>query len=156
MKPRSTDRHSIVKMQTEPSPKAELARMTKEHKPMWRGLRPSRRRKLFESTKGHCWYCGAPADTVDHVIPIRPRPETKRKLLSMGIAPVTCSRNRLNNLLPACIDCNHFKENFTLEEWRKKLAEITFSPYFFFWGETKEGVKVCNQDLIKSSSLMLR
>lgn len=66
---------------------------------------------VYEKTDGHCAYCGTPLKfkemQVDHVKPF-----------SMGGA------NTLDNLLPACRYCNHYKSSRTLESFRSALTKI--------------------------------
>jgi 5-methylcytosine-specific restriction endonuclease McrA len=50
-----------------------------------------------------CAYCGAPARTLDHVLPRSRWPELER---------------RFSNLAPACKRCNPAKSNRTVDEWR--------------------------------------
>ena len=57
------------------------------------------RKQIFEAWGHECAYCGAPADTLDHV-----KPRHK------GGATVAC------NLVPACRICNRKKGS---EEWRE-------------------------------------
>lgn len=64
------------------------------------------RRMVYAKTHGHCAYCGRPIEMremqVDHV--------TSHHLHQ--------GKDRLDNYLPACRDCNGAKSNFTLEEFR--------------------------------------
>ena len=66
---------------------------------------------VYEKMNGHCAYCGTPLKfkemQVDHVKPF-----------SMG------GTNTLDNLLPACRSCNHYKSNCTLESFRLSLTKI--------------------------------
>ena len=55
--------------------------------------------------KGECVYCGAPATTYDHVIPI-----------SRG------GSDTADNMVVACVSCNPSKGNRTPEEWWEDLA----------------------------------
>lgn len=56
--------------------------------------RPIRRDLVLAKNDGRCVYCGAPADTIDHVIP-----------RSKG------GTDDPDNLVPACRDCNSRKSN---------------------------------------------
>lgn len=58
----------------------------------WRWLRPP--------IRGECWYCGSPASTWDHVVPV-----------SKG------GSDDPSNLAPACLTCNASKGNRTPEAW---------------------------------------
>lgn len=115
--------------------------------------------KVWQKTNGLCWYCGIEliqcqmvnnrvlrnknTFSVDHIIP-------KDKGGS----------NRLNNLLPCCIECNLCKKAKTLEQYRDYLRwkqagvkpfvdsqiewllengiELPYPPDIIFFGETLE------------------
>jgi|HubBroStandDraft_4_1064222.scaffolds.fasta_scaffold31514_2 5-methylcytosine-specific restriction endonuclease McrA len=55
---------------------------------------------LIDGFDGRCAYCGDPACSFDHVIPIAKGGE-----------------DRIENLLPACRPCNSSKKDKTLDEW---------------------------------------
>jgi 5-methylcytosine-specific restriction endonuclease McrA len=73
---------------------------------------------IFNKTRGHCWHCGRPlawknygkhsgergAWEVDHSIPI-----------ARG------GTDHLNNLVPACIDCNRGKQDRTPREFEREF-----------------------------------
>jgi 5-methylcytosine-specific restriction endonuclease McrA len=61
------------------------------------------RESIYNSWDNKCAYCGAPATSLDHVIP-RYR---------------SGSSNR-NNLIPACQRCNSNKASYKMEEWYRK------------------------------------
>ncbi|WP_412775182.1 HNH endonuclease [Streptomyces platensis] len=61
---------------------------------------PYRRAEIFASYANECVYCGAPAEHIDHVVPI-----------SKGGADAA------HNLLPACAPCNLSKSDKSLAEW---------------------------------------
>jgi 5-methylcytosine-specific restriction endonuclease McrA len=60
---------------------------------------------LWEACRGRCQYCGGPANTLDHVIP-----------LSRG------GPHAIGNVVPACKPCNSRKRHRTPQEWRKFVA----------------------------------
>ncbi len=60
-------------------------------------------KKLYASP---CFYCGADAEHIDHLIPI-----------SRG------GRHSIGNLLPACANCNHAKSNKFLAAWKREKNE---------------------------------
>ena len=80
--------------------------MEKRHK-----LTPDERRTVYDKMGGRCAYCGealAYEDMqVDHVMPLRGFDDD--------------SGDALDNMLPACRSCNHYKRGNTLEGWRKML-----------------------------------
>lgn len=79
---------------------------------MRRKLSKTERQEVYQKCQGHCAYCGCDLKyidmQVDHVIPLR-----------IGGA------DELNNMLPACRSCNHYKATFDVEEYRKYLAGIS-------------------------------
>lgn len=78
-----------------------------------RRLKPEERKQVYNKTFGHCAYCGAEITInqmqVDHVIPLNgwhiSGPDT------------------LDNMLPACRSCNHYKSSSDLESFRKMLED---------------------------------
>lgn len=69
------------------------------------------RRAVLRKTGGHCAYCGKPIGyydmQVDHVIPLRKG-----------------GTNDLDNLVPACRSCNHYKSTLTVNQFRESLGQI--------------------------------
>ena len=67
------------------------------------------RHQVYEKYNGCCAYCGTLLEykdmQVDHLHPV----------LKGG-------SNELSNLMPACRSCNHYKESFTLEQFRDRLS----------------------------------
>lgn len=78
---------------------------------MRRKLSEVERQQVYEKCKGHCAYCGCKLEyknmQVDHVKPLR-----------IG------GNDELNNMLPACRSCNHYKATFDVEGYRKYLTGI--------------------------------
>lgn len=70
--------------------------------------------KVYEKTKGHCAYCGCEIEykdmQVDHVIPIN--------------GWKVQGTDTIDNMLPACRSCNHYKSRSTLEGFRKMLENM--------------------------------
>lgn len=65
-------------------------------------------------TDGLCWYCGAPADTIDHM---QPR--------SKG------GTNQYGNLVPCCDECNQRKSNLNVKEYRRRMVDVAMSNLRF-------------------------
>lgn len=66
------------------------------------------RKEILEKSNYICHYCGGPANTADHIIPV-----------SKG------GGNEISNLLPACHDCNSTRQDRTmvrLKYWNKRYA----------------------------------
>ena len=76
----------------------------------------SKREAVYRKYKGHCAYCGreiAYKDMqVDHFQPLR----------AWGIEDA--GTDDLDNLMPACRMCNHYKRANSLETFRRYIAEI--------------------------------
>ena len=74
-------------------------------------LSNAERRGIYDKCKGHCAYCGCELEyrdmQVDHVIPLR-----------RGGA------DDIENMLPACRSCNHYKATLTAEEFREYVSKI--------------------------------
>lgn len=76
-----------------------------------RRLTKQDRRAVYEKMGGHCAYCGCEISIremqVDHVVPLR-----------KGGA------DTLENMLPACQSCNHYKSTLTVEQFRKAIERM--------------------------------
>lgn len=79
-----------------------------------RKLTKDERMAVYKKTSGHCAYCGCELEykdmQVDHVIPINGWSEQ--------------GEDTLNNMLPACRSCNHYKSRSTLEGFRKMVENM--------------------------------
>lgn len=85
---------------------------------------PPKRRKLtrveretvYARCNGHCAYCGTKIELknmqVDHVIPM----EFYKLYQAEGF-----DLDMMDNYLPACRSCNHYKSTMTLEKFRKAI-----------------------------------
>lgn len=76
--------------------------------PKRRKLTKAERQQIYAKCDGHCAYCGTSIAIeqmqVDHIIPIR-----------RGGA------DELDNMLPACRSCNHYKDSMTIELFRQSV-----------------------------------
>lgn len=74
-------------------------------------LRTEDRRVIYQKCNGHCAYCGCNLKfedmQIDHMIPLR----------RDGV-------DTMENMLPACKSCNHYKSTLTAEEFRDYVSEI--------------------------------
>lgn len=79
-------------------------------------INKSKREEVYQKYNGHCAYCGreiAYKDMqVDHFLPLR----------AWGIEDT--STDDLDNLMPACRMCNHYKRANSLETFRRYIEEI--------------------------------
>lgn len=82
-----------------------------------RKLTKAERMEVYEKMNGHCAYCGCELKykdmQVDHVIPIN----------GWSVQ----GSDTLDNMLPACRSCNHYKSRNTLEGFRKMLENMPFA-----------------------------
>lgn len=76
----------------------------------------SKREAVYRKYNGHCAYCGREISykdmQVDHFQPLR----------AWGIEDA--GTDDLDNLMPACRMCNHYKRANSLETFRRYIAEI--------------------------------
>ena len=90
------------------------------------GLNSYRRSLLLAKWKRQakpCAYCPAPADTIDHAVPL-----------------VRGGTNYEGNLVPACKSCNSSKSGYLIAEWRtgKRLPRMTKAPE---WKRPRKPIK---------------
>lgn len=75
-----------------------------------------KRETVYQKYDGHCAYCGreiAYKDMqVDHFLPLR----------AWGVGD--SGTDDIENLMPACRTCNHYKRAHTLETFRRYVADI--------------------------------
>lgn len=81
-----------------------------------RKLTKAERREIYDKCHGYCAYCGQPLEykdmQADHVIPL-----------------YNGGRDELDNMLPACRSCNHYKATLSLESFRKMVDRIPSTLY---------------------------
>lgn len=72
------------------------------------------RKQVYQKCNGHCAYCGCELKykdmQVDNVIPLNGWSEQ--------------GTDTVDNMLPACRSCNHYKSRFTLEGFRKMVEAM--------------------------------
>ena len=77
-------------------------------------IRKADRERAYRKYDGHCAYCGkaiAYKDMqVDHFVPLEGYSQK--------------GTNDLDNLMPSCRRCNHYKRANSLEGWRRMLESI--------------------------------
>lgn len=76
------------------------------------------RETVYQKTGGRCAYCGKELKMremqMDHVKPVK----------LYGDPGWFEELNNLDNILPACRSCNHYKHTFTLEKFRAALERM--------------------------------
>lgn len=87
---------------------------TQEVMIMRRKLTKAERKLIYEKCKGHCAYCGCELKykdmQVDHVIPLNGCKEQ--------------GEDAIENMLPSCRSCNHYKSAAPLEYFRKAVERF--------------------------------
>lgn len=81
------------------------------------------REQIYAKCNGHCAYCGKELEykdmQVDHVIPQR-RATAKA---GRGRLPIEMIET-IDNMMPSCRSCNHYKRAHNLETFRRYIEEI--------------------------------
>ena len=79
-----------------------------------RKLTPQERMDVYRKMDGHCAYCGCVLKyedmQVDHVVPLNGWSQR--------------GSDTLDNMLPACRSCNHYKSTMSLENFRKMVENM--------------------------------
>lgn len=79
-----------------------------------RKLTPQERMVVYRKMGGHCAYCGCVLKyedmQVDHVVPLNGWSQS--------------GSDTLDNMLPACRSCNHYKSTMSLENFRKMVENM--------------------------------
>jgi len=85
-----------------------------------RKLTSQQRQKIYEKFDKHCAYCGCELKfdemQADHLIPMQFYEEYKANGIDI---------DSINNLVPACRSCNHYKSSLTLERFRNAIECFT-------------------------------
>lgn len=79
-----------------------------------RKLTKEERIEVYKKTDGHCAYCGCELQykdmQVDHVVPLN--------------GWKVQGADEIENMLPACRSCNHYKNRMPLESFRKMVENM--------------------------------
>lgn len=74
-------------------------------------LNPVQRNAVYDKCNGHCAYCGCDLAykdmQVEHVKPLS-----------------ICGADNMENMLPSCRSCNHYKSTLDLEDFREWLGGL--------------------------------
>ena len=85
-----------------------------------------KRHLVYEKCRGHCAYCGREITLkqmqVDHIAP-QCFTEWESNPTVDG-QPTTKDPDRMDNLLPSCYRCNHYKRSYSLEQYRGMVATV--------------------------------
>lgn len=87
--------------------------------PKRRKLTRAERAEVYAKYGGHCAYCGVKITQaqmqVDHLIPME---------LYEAYAAVGQDLDTMDNYMPACRSCNHYKSSMTLEKFRAAIERF--------------------------------
>ena len=87
--------------------------------PKRRTLTKAERTEVYAKYGGHCAYCGAKITQaqmqVDHLIPME---------LYEAYAAIGQDLDTMDNYMPTCRSCNHYKSSMTLEKFRAAIERF--------------------------------
>lgn len=86
------------------------------------------RQLVFDKYKGRCAYCGCELVKgwhVDHIQAIRRNDsdESIERMNKIRTTPLVRGKNLIENYNPACRQCNIWKSTYSIEQFRKEIAE---------------------------------
>lgn len=88
-----------------------------------KSLSPKLRKQVYEKYNGHCAYCGCKLEMkdmqVDHIKSVYVHQDFKHDMTDEEM-------NSIDNLMPACRQCNLYKSTMTLEDFRNQLETTLF------------------------------
>lgn len=92
---------------------------------------------LFNRQAGRCWYCGDRLATVADLVDggLCRTSDARWPQIEHQIPRSKGGGNRLSNLVLACVECNHEKGDWTVEEYRGRLAVGLLDLNMKFHGE---------------------
>lgn len=102
---------------------------------------------IYNKFGGHCAYCGCEITIkemeIEHIIP--------KYHFDEGIANVPYKKDDIENLNPACKDCNRYKDTLTVEKFRNHLQTIVdrLKEKWIFRIALKYGLISINQFKVK-------
>ena len=86
------------------------------------------RRKIYDKFGGNCAYCGCEIEIkdmqIDHIIPKKSfltRVKNKRNVPDFLYHLTEIDMNHEDNLFPSCRVCNHWKDTYDIESFRKEI-----------------------------------
>lgn len=86
-----------------------------------KAIPPHLRRLVYEKYNGHCAYCGTPIEykdmQVDHLKSVYKHTDYTSEMTEAEMYS-------LENLMPACRQCNFYKSTFDLETFRTRLTDV--------------------------------
>lgn len=99
--------------------------------------------KIWEKTKGKCWFCGC------RLNPFTPHPPTAPDSFTVDhVRPLKSKKdNRIANLVPCCLACNVYKADGSIHKLRMLIQALTCKNGHIFYFE-KKGL-LAGKDLTK-------
>lgn len=86
------------------------------------------RRAVYDKFDGHCAYCGNPihfeAFQVDHVVPKHLSHFYKSEVMKQAVNANGDHVDSIDNMMPSCRRCNHYKRGETLKQFRKTMITL--------------------------------
>ena len=118
----------FVRMSSQPSESGQKKRLIFASGIEDEVLKKTTRIEVYNKLNGHCAYCGKVIKygdmQVDHLTPKRSehlyRSETSVKYYVLKGASV----DALENLMPSCRRCNHYKRSYSLEDFRRLMLTL--------------------------------
>lgn len=89
--------------------------------------RKKTRQLVYEKYDGHCAYCGCELAIetmqIDHIDPVHRlyKWDKKKRKMVQSNQMMYPEKNVIDNMMPSCHQCNHWKNNYTIEEFREML-----------------------------------
>ena len=77
-----------------------------------------KRKKVWNKSQGHCWYCGCELKIGWHIDHFKPLGRNPDKTVSNP------ENDNEDNLVPACVSCNIMKSDMTIEKFRKLISNF--------------------------------
>lgn|SRR5574344_1031834 len=78
------------------------------------------RQQVYDKCQGHCGYCGCTLELkdmqIDHIVPLHRSNPGQRKYDK--------AKEVLDNYMPSCRSCNHYKHTMSIEEFRRELELV--------------------------------
>jgi hypothetical protein len=110
-------------------------------------MRKDKRLEIKAKFDGKCAYCGNELTDVwqvDHLIP----------KLTFELSKSTEDPNHIDNLMPACVICNHYKRSLSLESFRYALGKL--HKHWCFTRKCKVPVQVKRQRYMMAIAVTYR
>lgn len=112
-------------------------------------MRSQLRQRLWDSTKGHCYYCRQPLIPDDQPSQKPLRFEAMRMGADHKNPPSRGGSDAESNLVPACFVCNTQKSDMTAQEYRAFLFSCGVEARFYSDHSPKRDWLLCGRRPLK-------